>query len=105
MENMKVKFGCSDYKIKLHDDKIIENNEELLGYCDNLNKIIGISAETPKPSLKQVFFHEIVHAILDEIGQFDLNDNEVFVEAFSKQLCTFLSNNTIEDFYKFINAE
>ena len=34
----------------------------------------------------QTFFHELTHAILDSIGEDDLNENEQFIDAFSNAL-------------------
>lgn len=35
---------------------------------------------------EQTFYHELTHAILDAIGEDDLNCNEQFVDAFSNVL-------------------
>ena len=35
---------------------------------------------------KQTFFHELTHAVLDSIGRDELNEDEVFVDAFSNAL-------------------
>lgn len=35
---------------------------------------------------EQTFFHELVHAILDVIGEAELTDNEKFVDAFAAML-------------------
>lgn len=35
---------------------------------------------------QQTFFHELVHAALDAIGEDELNDNEQFIDAFSNTL-------------------
>lgn len=34
-------------------------------------------------SKQATFFHELVHAILGELGEYELNDNERFVQSFS----------------------
>ena len=31
----------------------------------------------------QTFFHELTHAVLDAIGEDELNENEQFIDAFS----------------------
>ena len=110
---MKLKFANSQYDLQLLDGKTIAeklsvaDDEECryFGYCDDMNKTIVLDKETPIPSKKQVLFHEIVHALLSETGDQELSNDERFVDAFSKQLCTFLSQNNLEKVYKFLKAE
>ena len=110
---MKLKFANSQYNLELLSaDEISQNlsgdeNKEyrFFGYCDEMNKTIAVSKETPLPSIKQVFFHEIVHALLSETGDQELSSDERFVDAFSKQLCTFLSGNNLDKIYRYLKAE
>lgn len=110
---MKLKFANSEYNLEaLTADEMKKNlseNEETeyrcFGYCDDMNKTIAVSKETPIPSIKQVLFHEIVHALLSETGDQELSADERFVDAFSKQLCTFLSGNNLDRIYKYLKTE
>lgn len=40
-------------------------------------------------SMQGTFFHEIVHAILEELGEYDLSSDERFVQSFSTILNQF----------------
>ena len=41
---------------------------------------------TSKSSMQGTFFHELVHAMLEELGEYKLNANERFVQSFSSIL-------------------
>lgn len=43
----------------------------------------------PQDSKERTFYHELVHAILDELGQKELSNNETFVDSFSSLLYQF----------------
>jgi hypothetical protein len=96
---MKARIGCSRYDIKKGNKKF---DTEILGAVHSDNKQIviydGVNAETAK----QVFWHEIVHAMLAEIERDDLSDNENFVNILSKHIYAFLEDNSIEKLYKAI---
>ena len=100
MKNIKINIGCGVYEI--HFDSLKTSDEiwpkdmcGSLAYVDSSLSTIHICADYPIQTMKQSFFHEIVHAMLNEIGADDLNDNEGFVEAFARQLYTFFSKNDI----------
>jgi len=45
--------------------------------------------ELPESSKEQTFYHELVHAIFDEIGGNDLSEDETLVQSFSVLLYQF----------------
>jgi hypothetical protein len=45
--------------------------------------------DIPQESQERNFYHEVVHAILDEIGYKELSNNEQFTDAFSSLLYQF----------------
>lgn len=44
------------------------------------------SEEMTEERKQQTFFHELIHAALDAIGEDELNDNEQFIDALSNVL-------------------
>ena len=45
--------------------------------------------ELEESAKEQTFYHELVHAILDELGEHELSNNERFVQSFSVLLYQF----------------
>jgi hypothetical protein len=45
--------------------------------------------DIPENSMERTFYHELTHAILDEIGFKSMSDNEQFVDTFSAMLYQF----------------
>jgi len=45
-----------------------------------------LSGQMSKNVIHNTFIHELVHAILDNVGRPDLSDNEAFVEPFANFL-------------------
>jgi len=64
-----------------------------------------INKYNPNQTKKQSFLHECVHAMLDELGQDDLFEDESFVDSFSKQLYGFYMNNNLEKIFKFLEGK
>lgn len=56
-----------------------------IGEIDYEAKRISIVAKR-FPLMQETFWHELTHAILEDMGEHKLNNNEQFVEAFSKRL-------------------
>jgi len=88
----KFQVGSSDYKVKIkHVIYSSESGQEIYGYQDPLNEEIALALTYNSNTLNhkevfRTFYHELVHAILREMGEEDLNDNERFVEGFSRLL-------------------
>ena len=56
-------------------------NKRVVKLCNKFNEV-----ELPKETKEKTFFHELVHTILDSIGEYKLNENEDFVDAFAERL-------------------
>lgn len=93
MENMKIKklvkefyLGAVKWCVKVDNDKL--NDREAYGTSDyNTSTILlqeksrGHSRETS--AVQQTLYHEVVHAILFTLGEYELGENEKFVQQFS----------------------
>ena len=70
-------------------------NEINLGYCHNVNKEIVIATKFQKQKIRddvqeETFYHELVHAILQTLGNDKLSANENFVQSFGTLLHQFI---------------
>jgi hypothetical protein len=77
------------YKVIVDDDYC--NSDEVYGEADFTQRVITLcnryGGKVLKKSTKEkTFFHELVHHILDSMGQDELNENEDFVDLFAERL-------------------
>ena len=55
--------------------------------CIRLGKMSNVTGKKfTKAELADTFWHEVVHAILEDMGQHELNNNEAFVTQFANRL-------------------
>jgi len=60
------------------------------GYCEADKQLITLDQDTSNnPFAEQILYHEVVHAILDTMGEVTLSNNEKFVKTFSVLLYQF----------------
>jgi hypothetical protein len=83
----RITVGRATYKVE-QVPKII--NEEtgkptVMGRVSFGNKHIQVSTNYPAAEVRNTFWHEITHAILDDMGS-ELTNNERFVTAFANRL-------------------
>lgn len=78
------------YKVKLssHDSDNLGTTRSPLGEIEI--QTIWKGKKVPEDSQEQTFYHELVHCILDDIGQVELSCDEVFVQNFGKLLHQFI---------------
>jgi hypothetical protein len=50
-----------------------------------------------KEELADTFWHEVVHAILEDMGQYELNKNEAFVTQFANRLTVAIKTAKFDD--------
>ena len=67
--------------------------------------VISINKKYPVQTRKQTFWHEVVHAMLDEIGEEELCEDEGFVDAFAKQLYGLIHRNKIDKIYDYLGGK
>ena len=103
---MKVKIGVTEYDLKLISDQEImtifsdanddDENTFVGGLVSLAKNTIRINKDFPLQTRVQSFFHECVHAMLDEIGESELFQDEDFVDAFSKQIYGLFTANKLD---------
>lgn len=94
---MKIKIGSSTYDIIDNEDLL--RTRDYMGEIYYHEKTIELQTGYPKETRQQTLIHEIVHGILKEMEEHELNRNEQFVELLSKQLFMLINeNNLIEIF-------
>lgn len=77
-------LGAKKYRIRYREN--LDRND--LGYSNSVTGNIDVRTtfngeKVPLDSQEQTIFHEITHAILDELAYNKLSDDEVFVQGFS----------------------
>ena len=77
-----IKVGNITYNIKREDH---DGYHGIHYYNDNDNDIL-LNTKLTGDKLRDVFFHELTHAILHQIGADEENENEVFVQALANSL-------------------
>ena len=92
----KFKVGSVDYEVKRVEH--CGNNDDFgfwrpQGIIEIANQAGGYEVSESKK--RQVFLHELTHAILFAMGKEELNDDESFVNTFSSFLAE--SINTMEE--------
>lgn len=103
---MKLRIGSTKYELNKCGEKEMEEygdlEHEVAGFTKFFDCTIDINNTYPTQTVKQTLWHEVVHAILLEVGQSDLCGNEDFVESVSKQLYAFHEDNDLEKIYSFL---
>jgi len=76
----KIKIGRKTYTVEVVNVLPRCHNGEI-EYVDKTIKLLRAG----KKEMREVFIHEVIHAILQDMRRHDLN-NEAFVKAFCKRL-------------------
>lgn len=110
-----IEVGATDYDIlpmgETEIKKFYMSNPEgdedddpgyLFGFTDFKFGYIFVDANLLKEQKRQTFFHELTHVFLDEIGADEMNSDEGFVEALSKQIYGFFKKNNLQEIYDFL---
>lgn len=88
----KFQVGSSNYKVVIKPViNSFKSDGDIFGYQDPIKEEIALalthtSRIVPEKEIYKTFYHELVHAILDEMGERELSDNERFVDGFSRLL-------------------
>lgn len=67
-------------------------DDDKLGNCAVHKGLIKIDNAQSEDSKLNTFLHELTHAVLTTMGEYDLNNNERFVCTFSGFLCEALKS-------------
>mgnify|MGYP001774098977 FL=1 len=76
-------FTVGQQEVKI----IIRDGEDMidtrLGQCDLTHGKIIINNDQTPTSMENTCIHEMIHSILDTMGNYDLSHDEVFVSTFA----------------------
>jgi Zn-dependent peptidase ImmA (M78 family) len=68
-------------------------NEDTVGQADHNNLVIKLKSSLSSTQKENTLIHEIVHSILESLGDHELSDDEKFVYRFSSVLHQVLKDN------------
>lgn len=94
-----VKIGPNIYTVTVESKLFNEDNEPLWGQCNSGYCAIKLVEDIPPAKFKEIYLHELVHAILDDFlaGKMFFDNNkdkeESFVACFTPRLLSFLKDN------------
>lgn len=85
----KFKLFATTWTVEVNNSRM--NDIEAVGYCEGAQSRITLAEEyhgkkVSEDSLIDTFYHERTHAILDAMREFELSQNEKFIDIFSKLL-------------------
>lgn len=74
--------------ITVEYDPMLDGRDGTVGEARYTSDSIALQPNTdtfrrPQTQLEQVFLHELVHYILNEMNEYDLRSNEKFVDVFA----------------------
>jgi Zn-dependent peptidase ImmA (M78 family) len=93
---MKIKVVSVEYEV-IEKDELYLNNNECYGVIDYENLVIKIKSSLKTKRKTQTLWHELVHAIVDEMQiDFKEMEEEKIIDMLSKGIVCILSRN--EDF-------
>lgn len=102
---MKINVGSMKYDLHKSDNIIFGDEDEnsvISGLTNPMEGTIQILKGMPEQARQQTLWHELFHAFFDEIGAFELSNDEGLVEALAKQVHYFLQHNNLDKIYDFI---
>jgi len=82
------KFNILNHTVKV---KMVDSIPNRLGECHKDLCSVDIAThidddKLPDSIIEHTFFHEVVHIILDSMGEYKLSSNEKFVDVFAGML-------------------
>lgn len=88
----KFNLGAVEWSVEINNERL--DDRQVYGNCSYHQSKIEIQDHTEgksrtKTAIDQTLYHEVVHAILDTLGEHDLSNNEEFVQKFSLLLHQF----------------
>ncbi len=76
-------------------DRIENQSDTVLGMILYAEQKIKIRASLPKELKEQTLIHEIIHGILENLGEHDLNNNERLVQSLAATVYQIIQSNAI----------
>lgn len=89
----KVKIGCTTYDVIDTDEDIVFNGDQCNGIIEYDNGIIKISNTVGPQLMNQVWWHEVVHGIMNDRDISTEDDEEAVVDKLAKGLYALMQDN------------
>ena len=88
----KIKIGNLTYIIKISNKR---EEQDVMGSTYIKTQDIIISRNIKREKQEETFFHEIIHAILEDMRERELGDNEKFVHGMARILYQSLKDSNL----------
>lgn len=90
----KIKIGPFNYDVTIVEE--VQKGKEYYGLVEFMKLTIKIQEDIARQQQEQTLLHEVVHAILYQMGRTELNNDEVFVDTFADYLYGFIQDNKLQ---------
>lgn len=90
----RLRVGRKKYNVRIVRRPTYRQHWKDVGMIDYVNKLIEVAThdkagrDLTAACAYETFWHELTHAILYDMGRYNLNRDEAFVEGFTKRLST-----------------
>jgi len=104
MSNQSLKIGARTYAVSVQtpeENSVFQEHESAYGYIEYPTSQIHIRAELDPAFQKETLLHEILHGLLDNTGNEDINTDQI-TKALAPRLHAFLVDNP--DFQQYLLA-
>lgn len=98
--NIPTRFNllASTFTITIDNDKVDSINRDALGIISPTHRQIYLKDKTdgenlPIDTILDTYYHEVTHAILNEMGEEELKENEKFVDLLGKLIRQFIETS------------
>ena len=86
-------FDVLGIRYKVREVPVVNKDEPRKGQINFLTNEILIDGSMPNDAKGQTLMHEIIHAICDLTGNYDIGENETAVQSLSTALYYFFTHN------------
>jgi Zn-dependent peptidase ImmA (M78 family) len=78
------------------EQKIVNANNEYLGLIDTHTQEIFLKKSLPEDKKLQTLYHEVLHAIFAQMGQYDLYENEQVIQQLATAIHQLHKDNDVK---------
>ena len=91
METIKI----LNFTYKIEEIPLIDDDADILGQINHVKQTIFIRNDISAERKRVVLFHEVLHAILEQLGFVEEHDNEHLIDCLAASLLKVKADNQI----------